>query len=78
VTDEELRIKFGILHAMLLPGVDPDRVPHPLTAVNTLRFVFDEYFDAELPLRPDRVLIPGRSAQEPVDISDRLGIGAAR
>jgi hypothetical protein len=77
VTDEELRIKFGILHAMLLPGVDPDRVPQEFTAVNTLRFLFDEYFDADLPLRPDRVLIPGRSAQEPVDVADRLGIGAA-
>ena len=27
VTDEELRIKYGILHAMLLPGVDDARRP---------------------------------------------------
>jgi hypothetical protein len=78
VTDEELRIKFGILHAMLLPGVEADRIPDSLTAVNTLRFLFDEYFDAGLPLRPDRVLIPGRTPQEPIDVSDRLGIGAGR
>ena len=50
-TDEELRIKFGILHAMFLPGIDDAQVPKTLTSVNTMRFLFDAYFDADLPRR---------------------------
>jgi hypothetical protein len=72
VTDEELRIKFGILHAMLLPGID-DEVPSDLTSVNTFRFLFDEYFDADLPLRENQVFIP--MSGEYVDVAARLGLG---
>jgi hypothetical protein len=72
VTDEELRIKFGILHAMLLPGID-DEVPSDLTSVNTFRFLFDEYFDADLPLRENQVFIP--MSGNYVDVADRLGLG---
>ena len=51
---EELEIKFGILNAMYLPG---DGAPDPaptLSSVNTFRLVFARYFDADLPLLPDR------------------------
>ena len=51
VTDDELRIKFGILHAMLLPDIDDAEVPRELTSVNTFRFLFNKYFGADLPLR---------------------------
>jgi hypothetical protein len=75
VTDEELRIKFGILHAMLLPGIDEDEVPDSITSVNTWRFLLDTYFGAGLPLRPDRILIPDSTGQGSVDVADRLGVG---
>jgi hypothetical protein len=71
-TDEELRIKFGILHAMLLPGIDDAEVPENLTSVNTLRFLLDAYFDADLPLLPNRILVP--IAGKDVDVADRLGV----
>jgi hypothetical protein len=77
-TDSELRIKFGILHAMLLPGAEADRIPDGLTSVNTLRLIFNEYFDSDLPLLPDRILIPGPAGHEPVEVSGRLGLETDR
>jgi len=73
VTDEELRIKFGILHAMMLPGIEAE--PDVLTAVNTFRVVLNAYFDAELPLLPDRILVPESAGPGTVDVADRLGLG---
>jgi Sulfatase len=70
VTDEELRIKFGILHAMLLPGVEEGAIPEEMTSVNTFRFLLSEYFGADLPLLPNRILIgPGFE-----DVAARLGV----
>ena len=51
---DELEIKFGIFNAMYLPG---DGSPDPsstLSSVNTFRLIFERYFDADLPLLPDR------------------------
>jgi hypothetical protein len=72
-TDDELRTKFGILHAMYLPGVPQEDIPGSFTEVNTFRLVFNEYFDADLPLLPNRILAPGPK-RELVDIADRLGV----
>jgi hypothetical protein len=72
-TDDELRVKFGILHAMFLPGVLDEDIPGSFTEVNTFRLVFNEYFDAHLPLLPNRILAPG-PRRELVDISGRLGV----
>jgi hypothetical protein len=52
-TPEYLRIRFGNLIAMYLPGVEAD-VPDTFTSVNTFRLVFREYFGADLPALPDR------------------------
>ena len=68
ITDEELRIKYGILHAMLLPGIEDPQVPPDLTSVNTFRYLFDTYFDADLPLLEDRIFTKGH-----LDVADRLG-----
>jgi hypothetical protein len=73
VSEEELRIKFGILHAMLLPGIDGADVPADLTSVNTFRFLFDAYFDANLPLRENQLLIPQSGGY--IDVADRLSTG---
>ena len=72
VTDDELRIKFGILHAMLLPDIDDAEIPRELTSVNTFRFLFNKYFDADLPLLPNRVLVPMSGTD--VDVAGRLGV----
>ncbi len=49
------RKRTGILSAFYLPTVDmPAVIPPTITPVNTFRLVFNEYFDAELPLLEDR------------------------
>lgn len=52
-TPDYLRIRFGNLVAMYLPGVHVE-VPDTFTSVNTFRLVFREYFGADLPPLPDR------------------------
>jgi hypothetical protein len=46
-------IRFGVLNAMYLPGIDA-RLPERFTSVNTFRFLFREYFGADLDPLPDR------------------------
>lgn len=55
-TPEEpgLRERLGILNAYLLPGIDPELIYPTITPVNSFRLVFSVYFDADLPLLPDR------------------------
>lgn len=47
------RIRFGILNAMFVPGVDAV-VPDDLSPVNTFRFLLREAFGRDLDLLPDR------------------------
>lgn len=56
-TDAELEVKFGILNAIHLPGVDPEQAGlYPeMTQVNTFRVIFNTYFGGDLPMLPDRV-----------------------
>jgi hypothetical protein len=65
----ELEIKYGILNAMLLPGVDRAAVYPSISSVNTFRLVFDRYFDANLPLLPDRSFT-SRGKLRPYDLTD--------
>ena len=63
-TPEEIQEKYGILNAVHLPGADAEAagVHDRMSPVNTFRIVFREYFDADLPLLPDRVyLSPNRT-----------------
>jgi hypothetical protein len=53
-TEEHYRIRLANLNAAYLPGAPPDLMPEDPTAVNLLRIVFNRYFDAGLPLLPDR------------------------
>jgi hypothetical protein len=45
--------RMNILSAYFFPGAKPDFHPN-LTSVNNFRLVFDTYFNADLPLLPDR------------------------
>ncbi len=51
---ETLGIRFGVLGAYYLPGMPPDALPPTHSSVNTFRFLFREYFGADLPPLPDR------------------------
>jgi len=55
--DAQRRIRLGYLTAMYLPGADPGLLPPDATPVNHLRRVFNEYFDAGLPILPDRYFV---------------------
>jgi hypothetical protein len=56
-TPEELEIKYRILNAYHLPGVDAEAagLSQSTTPVNSFRVVFNALFDADLPLLPDHV-----------------------
>jgi hypothetical protein len=52
-TPDYYGIRFPILNALFLPGVE-EPLPATFTSVNTFRTVFREYFGADLPPLPDR------------------------
>lgn len=76
-TDAELETKYGVLNALYLPGEAPPDAPsvYPdMTLINTFPIVLDRYFDAGLPLLPDRSY-SSRAWVRPWDlteITDRL------
>jgi hypothetical protein len=51
---ETYGIRFGILGAYYLPGLEADVLPPDHSAVNTFRTIFSEYFGADVPRLPDR------------------------
>jgi hypothetical protein len=71
---DELEIKYGILNAMYLPGGEPLDLSPTLSSVNTFRLVFDRYFDADLPLLPDRSFTSAGKFRpyDLTEITDRL------
>lgn len=82
-TPEELEIKFRILNAVRLPGVDPEAagLSDLGTPVNVFRVVFNVLFDAGLPLLPNRVYAhtDTRHYYDFIDVSDRVpGWSASR
>jgi hypothetical protein len=50
----DLKRKFGILNAVYFPGLAHTGVYPTITPVNTFRLLLDRYFDAGVPLLPDR------------------------
>ena len=52
MTPEYYAVRFGILNALYLPGIETP-LPSTFTAVNTFRVVLREYFGADLELLPD-------------------------
>ena len=68
-SDAELELKFSIFTAYYLPGLSETCVYPGMSSVNTFRMVFDLYFDAGLPLLPDRNYIH-RDRSHPYDLTD--------
>lgn len=78
-TDAQLDQKFAIFAAYYLPGASNTCMYAGMSSVNTFRLVFDLYFDANLPLLPDRNYIH-RDRRHPYDlteITDRLPSSSA-
>ncbi len=71
---DELEIKFGILNAMYLPGEGSPDLSPTLSAVNTFRLIFGRYFEADLPLLPDRSFTSAGKFRpyDLIEITDRL------
>ena len=68
-SDAELDLKFSIFTAYHLPGVDDTCLYQGMSSVNQFRLVFDLYFDAGLPLLPDRSYLH-RNRSHPYDLTD--------
>jgi hypothetical protein len=68
-TDAQLDQKFSIFAAYYLPGVDAGALYPTMSSVNTFRLILDLYFDADLPLLPDRAWIH-RDKHHPFDLTD--------
>ena len=70
-----LERKLRILNAYYFPGAGADRALYPtITPVNSFRVLFDSYFDAKLPLLPDRTFVfaDDDHPYDFVDVTDRL------
>jgi hypothetical protein len=68
-SDAEIDLKFAIFSAYHLPGVDDTCLYQGMSSVNQFRLVFDLYFDAGLPLLPDRSFLH-RNRDHPLDLTD--------
>jgi hypothetical protein len=73
-TDAELGEKLRILNAYYLPGLDDAGLYPTISPVNTFRLILSDYFDADLPLLPDRTYV-FESDEHPyrfTDVTERL------
>ncbi|MDQ3689865.1 MAG: LTA synthase family protein [Chloroflexota bacterium] len=75
-TPEEIEIKFRILNAVHLPGVDLEAagLSDSGTPVNVFRVVFNALFDAGLPMLPDHAYAhtDTRHYYDFIDVSNRI------
>jgi hypothetical protein len=69
-SDAELRVKYGILNALRLPG-SRDAVSPTLSPVNAFRVVFNTYFGTRLTLLPDE----SYASRGPRDVYDFIPLG---
>lgn len=77
---ESVKRKFSILNAYYLPGVVDSPLYQWITPVNSFRVIFDLYFEADLPLLPDRnyAWLDPRHLYTFVDLTDRVGLNEPR
>jgi len=65
---EQRYVRLSNLTAMYLPGAPAGYVPADATPVNHLRRVFNLYFDARLPILPDRYFVS--SYEKPFELQE--------
>jgi hypothetical protein len=64
--------RYSILNAYYLPGVNPKEIPQDITPVNSFRFIFNKYFNANFGLLPNRQYFPtGMVLYQFQDVTDR-------
>ena len=73
VEKSNLPERFGILNAYYFPDQDYSRIPADITPVNSFRVVLDQYFDADLPLLPNRnYFSTWKHPFDFIEVTDRL------
>jgi hypothetical protein len=65
---EQRHVRLSNLTAMYLPGAPDGFLPPDATPVNHMRRVFNLYFDAGLPLVPDRYFVS--DYRTPLDLKE--------
>ena len=65
---EQRHVRLSNLTAMYLPGAPPGLLPPDATPVNHMRRVFNLYFNAGLPMLPDRYFVS--NYQSPLDFEE--------
>jgi hypothetical protein len=71
---EVLKEKFGILNAYYFPGIEDHGLYPSISPVNSFRLIFNHYFDARMPLLPDRSFVFHNEA-EPyrfIEVTERV------
>ena len=73
-TDDDLRIKYGILNAWYLPDGSDIGLTDTMTSVNTFPTLFSNYFGIEVPRLPDRIFTSEiwDRPYDMVDVTDRI------
>jgi hypothetical protein len=73
-SDAELGEKLRILNAYFVPGLEEPGLYETISPVNTFRLILSRYFDADLPLLPDRTFVFERNAYPYrfTDVTQRL------
>lgn len=78
-TQAELDMKFQILNAYYLPGVDPEEAGlYPsITPVNSFRVVFNTYFGTDYPLLEDQnwIFLDQAHLYDVAEVTDRVRAG---
>jgi hypothetical protein len=69
-----LNERFSPLAAYYLPGVKSEDLPNDITLVNLFRFIFNQYFQANLPMLENREYSfqDQKYIFDPVDVTDRV------
>ncbi len=77
-TPDELRVKFGIMNAIRLPGGDYGRMRQDLSPVNLYRAMLSTEFGLDLPDLPDRMYVfpDDRSIYDFHDVTARVRCAA--
>lgn len=73
-TEGELREKLGIINAHYLPGVHAEDLHKKITPVNTFRVIFNEYFNGNFEILPDKsyAYVNQRRLYDFFDVTDAI------
>ena len=70
--DEMHGIRLKNFSALYLPGKDKNIVPRDMSAVNTFRLIFNQYFGLDLEMLDNKGYLPDNSLRKFEDITDKV------